>query len=338
LVFRRRALIALAAGSVVAAAAACNLLTGASALDVDDGTGDGANEPRAREDATRVDAPVAAPPVCDCVSPPPPGWTGPFALLESTGAGRACPTGLASVFDGGADPNSTAPCTPCTCGAPIGTCATSVTIYGNLTGGGATCTTTCRATQPIDTTCAAVNYCSPGQGAIVTVDGGCAADGGRVSPASWGRGTTACTFAAAAPATCPTGQACAPKSEAAPDARICILHAGDVECPAGPYAAPVKSFARIVDTRSCTACECDAGGGGGCGTGTVTLYAGAGCTTALKDVPTSGACTGFTVSSGPGSMKLTVSPTPDGGTCTPLGGALADGGLIAAEPTTLCCL
>jgi hypothetical protein len=37
-------------------------------------------------------------------------------------------------------------------------------------------------------------------------------------------------------------------------------------------------------------------------------------------------------------MKVTVSPTLNGGSCTPRGGALADGGLTAAEPTTLCCL
>ncbi len=335
---RRRALIALLAGSIFAAAAACNLLTGASALGVDDGATAGVNEPRARQDADAVDAPAAPPPVCECVSPPPPDWTGPFALIESTGAARACPTGLTPVFDGGAEPNSTPPCTSCTCGATSGTCATSVTIYGALPGGGSTCATNCRAAQPIDTTCTAFNYCAIGQGAIATVDAGCEADGGRVSPASWGRGGTACTFAAVVPTTCPTGQACAPRSEGAPAARVCILHAGDVACPAGPYAARVQYFASIVDGRSCTACECDPGPGGGCGTGTVTVYAGAGCTNAIKDVPTSGACTAFTVSMAAGSMKVTASPTPQAGSCTPRGGALADGGLDAADATTLCCL
>lgn len=339
MILRRWARLFLCGGAIVSAAVACNLLTGANELELDDGRGDGsATGPRAREDGEAADAPPAPPPACDCVSPPPLDWTGPFALLESSGAGRTCPTGLAATFGGGAEPSSASPCTPCTCGPPMGGCATSVTTYGTAVGGGATCTGGCRATQPIDTTCTSVTYCFPGQGAIATTDGGCAADGGRVSPASWGRGGTACAFAEAAPATCPSGQACAPKSAAAPDARTCILHAGDVECPAGPYAARVRYFERIVDGRSCTACQCDPGAGGACGPGTVTFYAGAGCATAIKDVPTSGTCTAFTVAAAAGSMKLTAAPTPDGGACTPRGGALADGGLTAVEPTTLCCL
>ncbi len=136
---------------------------------------------------------------------------------------------------------------------------------------------------------------------------------------------------------CPAGQSCAPKSEGAPDARTCILHAGDVACPPGPYATRVVYDAKIVDTRSCAACGCSPPSGT-CSLGKVALYTDTACNNQTQDVPTSGACTSFSNPSPNGSAKLTVQPQLVDGGCTPTGGTLKAGGVSGGDPTTVCCL
>jgi hypothetical protein len=70
----------------------------------------------------------------------------------------------------------------------------------------------------------------------------------------------------------------------------------------------------------------------------VTLYGDTTCKNATSVVPTTGACASFNVVTPAGSGKLTMpSQLLDGG-CAPHGGALTDGGLAGADPTTLCCL
>jgi hypothetical protein len=332
----RRATAALLLTSFgMTAAAACNLLNGVGDLVTSDlaeaGLADEAGP--AVPDAGAGDA-LASPPTCACVSAPPGGWTGPVALLEGDVA-RACPTGLTAILDAGTDPSSASPCTPCTCGAPIGSCASALVE----THAGGSCSGSC-VTRTIGATCGPVGYCLPTSSATATgeVDGGaCPAAGGLPAAAAWQHAASACAFAAAPGTTCAGGQACAPKSAAAPDARTCILHAGAVACPPGPYGARVVYDARIADTRACSKCACDPPTGN-CSAGTVTLYTDTGCTNGPTLVPTTGACTAFGVPSPGGSGNLTVAPQLLDGGCAADGGVLTDGGLSGVDPTTLCCL
>jgi hypothetical protein len=339
----RRAFAAALIAACTAAGLACNLLSGASDLKTsDDDEEAGVINRVDGPDGGKSDAP-APPPTCACVSAVPAEWQGPFALLETASAAGAadsiaCPTGLISVLDGGAEPASPTPCTPCSCGAPVGSCAVArVQVYG-----GTGCNNECQGLKTVGTTCAPLTYCSATSSAtaVGAVDSGtCAPDGGRLVAPSWGRTASACAFAAPPDTACGAGQACAPKSAGAPNARTCILHTGTVECPAGPYDKRVVYAGKIVDTRSCGACTC-APPTGNCSAGTLSVYVDDDCGNQTKDIPTSGACTGFNDSNPNGSGKLIALPQLLDGGCAPQGGKLlADGGALSgADPTTLCCL
>jgi hypothetical protein len=323
--------------SGTAAGLACNLLSGVGDLQTRDDTADTGVVDALGDADVRDASPDGAvpPPTCACVSPPPADWGEPIALLEAPGPARACPAGLTAVLDGGTSPGAPSPCTPCTCAKPIGSCATATVE----THAGAACAGNC-GIRTIGATCGAVPYCAPGSSATATgnVDSGtCAPDGGVLAPASWANSASACAFSTPLETTCPPGKSCAPQSEGARDARTCILHAGDVACPPGPYAARVVYDAKIVDTRSCSTCGCDPPNGM-CTSGTVSMYVDTTCGTATKDVPTSGACTSFGNPTPNGSAKITAQPQLIDGGCSPRGGQLADGGLTGTDPTTLCCL
>ena len=325
----------------MAAGVACNLLNGVGDLTTTDEGEEASVIVRGDaelHDAGQADAPVP-PPTCACVNAPPADWLGPFALLEGSGTtgSTACPTGLTSVLDGGAEPSSAQPCTACTCGSPAGSCAT---VHVQTFGGGG-CTNDCsNGLAVLTTTCGAVKYCNASSSATAVGDidsGTCAPDGGRIVAPSWGKTAAACAFAAPPDTVCPANQACAPKSAGAPDARTCILHAGAVECPAGPYSKRVTYDTKLVDTRSCGACTCDAPIGN-CSAGTISLYIDTSCGNQTKDVPTSGVCTNFNDPAPNGSGKIITQPQFLDGGCAPHGGQLADGGLIGTDPSTLCCL
>ena len=336
---RRRALaFALVAGGVATAVLACNLLNGSGSLTIGDGTEDGgpSRNDGGGDGGSMTDPDAPAPPTCVCVSAPPPDWAGPIALLENAGGARACPTGLSSTFQGGVDP-AAAGCTPCTCGSPKEACS-SVHLE---TSGNGICSAPCNSFRTVDAGCGPVKYC--GASGTVTVSsaldaGSCAASGGGPKPVAWAKSAVACGFTVPFGTVCSAGEVCAPKSEGAPDARMCIVHAGDVACPAGGYAQRVVYDSQLLDTRTCSACTCDPPEGS-CTAGTVSFYMDTACAdNTPRSVPTTGACTTVNANAAQGSARITVAPTLIDGGCAPHGGALVDGGVKGATPSTVCCL
>lgn len=338
----RRVLAIVLIGSCTVGAFACNLLNGVGDLETGAGGGDASpattptTEGGASDGGGGVDAAPAPPPTCGCVAAAPSSWSGPFALLEGAGPARACPTGLAAVLDGGADAGASSACAPCTCGGPVGSCATALVEVHRQD----VCNNLCDVPHTIGTSCTTVKYCGPSSSAtaVIAADSGtCAPSGGQRLPPSWGLGATACAFASPPDTTCPADQVCAPKSAGAPDARTCIVQAGVVACPPGPYTARVLYDTRITDTRSCSACTCDPAAGT-CSTGTVSFYTDGTCGNLTMTVPTTGTCTMFNDPSPNGSAKLTVASQLVDGGCAPHGGQVTGGALGGADPTTLCCL
>jgi len=337
---RRWAFTALLIASFAGAGAiACNALTGVSGLiaseEPEAGTLEDSAAPR------NPDAGIDPAPTCSCVAAPPADWSGPLLVLEgnATAAAGACPTGLSASFEGGIDPAGAPGCTPCSCGAVAGAACdgtATVKVYRQMV-----CGSACNQVFEVGTTCTTVKYCDPSVSAIVSgnFDGGsCTPKGGALSAVTWARSAVACGFASAVPATCPAGQACAPASAAAPSARTCILHAGDVMCPSGAFAGRTVYEGALSDTRSCTSCTCDSPSGR-CTGGTVSLFTDTTCTNLVKDVPSSATCGSFSVQAPDGSGKVSTPPKDFDGGCAADGGAYGDGGAVtASNPTTLCCL
>ena len=320
---------------------ACNALTGAGELFVgeepatpESDTGTPHTDSGAPGDA--ADTTPVPPPSCACATAPPAGWTGPVALLESLGAGRACPTGLVATTTGGKDPDPPSPgCEPCACAPPTGSCTTaSVRSFGGPLCGAPSCST-----QTVTSTCTTATYCSPQTSfrATMTTDAGsCVPSGGTLRAASWKSSMTACAFEAPGSGTCPAGEVCAPKSAGAVDAKTCITKASDEPCPPGPYTERSIYYGALTDTRSCEACSCSAPNVT-CSAPTITLYKDGACANALTTMTTE-TCKAYNAIMDPnGSVKITTPSTVTSGGCTPSGGAVT-GTVTAEQPTTVCCL
>jgi hypothetical protein len=316
---RRVGVVLTACAGCVALGLACNTLTG-----IDDLERVGFPD---SEDAGDEKTSGDEPPTCTCVPEAPSGWTGPVLVVE--GSPAKCPPGLDVTFDGGgAELAAPTACSPCACGAPSGACtAFAVAISGN-----AQCNNPC-SNKPVTDQCSPVTACAPNTGIVATATisdaSTCAPAGGAVVPATFARSAVGCTLAAA-PGTCPTGQACAPSSSG------CIFTTGDVACPPGAYASKRVYYRGVNDSRSCSPCSCGSPEGG-CAGGEVTIYKDTAC---AKEIGTVGGGAGCKAVSGfvapPGSAKITTPAEAGTGSCAPDGGVAA-GSASPTSPTTFCC-
>jgi hypothetical protein len=314
---------ALVAGSAVVAAlgAACNALSGVDDLTPVDAL-DGAVADTALPPAT-----------CACEPAAPADWTGPVALVDSTSGPASCPSGTAAVFEGHADLNAPAACSPCACDPPpdAGCAELGLGVF-NAAACGAPCSG-----QVVGSTCGKVRYCAPSQSGILDAEApapdgaACSPNGGAVSPLTWGHAVAACALDQGDAGLCASGLRCGVSGMPA-----CVVHAGDVPCPIGPYQTRSVYYTTARDTRTCSRCTCDPPTGVRCAGGVVTLYGDVACKGVLGTISLGEGCKAFTTSNANGAGMITTPATPVEAGCVAHGGD-ADGSAVPDQPTTACC-
>lgn len=324
-----------ALGGALVLVLACNAITGIGDLDPSAVAEAGAPPPGDGGGEGEGDGGAPPPPAtCACAPVAPEGWSGPMAVLEAAGeAAPSCP-GREVAFSGGLEPSAPAGCTACTCGAPDATCGFALTMHDEP---GCQPVEECGKHTLAPGDCKRITYCGPVGSAGLTgivADGGCAPDGGAPAPVTWGRRAAACTATVFEDRGCPGGETCSPGVFGS---RACILHAGDVACPAGPYQGRTLYYGSVADDRACEPCTCDPPSGVTCTGGTVTFYSNTSCT-ANPQVENGSGCHTVEAEGPPGSAKITAPAAASGGSCAPKGGAPKDGGVAPADPTTVCCL
>ncbi len=311
----RRALVAYAC-----LAAGCNVLWGVTRLDFRETTGQGGSG-----GTSLSGVPSAAEGSGGCVPVPaiPTDWLGPMALYSGSGKPMDCDAGWTQTADGGfgfeQDP------TPCACGCklPPEPCGgPSALIYYTDPGCSGQATN-----QNVSTTCALV--ATPNMLTSIHVDGVplgmCKAEQKPPPAASWSTYGRVCAHA---PGTClypPPGY----------NHPSCIMHAGTVPCPDGPYATVRTLFGKLTDTRTCAPCSCGSIKGMDCASSTVAFYSDSNCKMSLnKSVPADGNCHDVNIMM---ANAVRVTPPPTAGSCDPSGGAIMSGQITSEDPTTVCC-
>lgn len=309
-----------------------------------------------------------------CVSPPPSGWQGHFALYDGPAASSPGCSGVypTSAFLGNGGFSATpATCSQCTCAAPQGEkCNMPATIES----ADSTCgnVNTCGADLPTDWAVPCVvsmqspylpgqqNFCGPSAvdcttgsfapcnvsltvGPTTVTSGSCTAS--SVTPTkpapTWQSLGEAC--GEPTPGTgCNGSQVCLPKPASGFAPNVCIMKAGDQACPPGPFQEQHVFHTGFTDSRDCTACSCGASAGASC-SATVTVYGvNTGCNGAavatINTNTAAGACANLAGNPMVGSRKA-VTTAPTGGACPasggqPLGAAAPD----AATAVTFCCI
>jgi len=270
-----------------------------------------------------------------CAATPTMGWTGPVELVTDA-TQTSCPAGTSLAMEGGIMVTGAPAVCSCdcgqpgsvTCGAPHVTVSTSSTCVNAQT---------C-ATVSLGSSCTQLNAaptCNTGATALFAsvaapaMGGACAALQGppMLQPAHWTKSVLAC--APSSPASC-GGGICAPNA-----AKLCIVQAGDLACPAGPYATKLVIDTVIDDTRGCSACSCLAPIPTCKGTATLSNLPGCGQGTSLA-VPSD--CVPITSQPTAGIYAMLGAPlTPIAGACAPSGG-LPTGGVTSTGTTTICCM
>jgi hypothetical protein len=272
-----------------------------------------------------------------CVAAAPDGWTGPLALYVGSDATPTCSGNYGSeALRGGSAVNATpAVCSSCSCTPQTASCASYLGFgfgaQSNCSDAGcmALIGASCVEVAPSCLTGMSTAYvqtqfppgtssCAPSTQTPAIADAsfsdhvlGCgASDGLRRGGCSPGN-----LCAAATPFTGP----------------FCIVKAGDLACPSGPYSDRRVYFTAIDDTRDCGACAC----GSDCSyTWKIFDDADTTCATPLATQSGAGSCTMVTPSSGKLRVGASISGT---GTCAPSGGQ-ATGSAAGAGATTACCL
>lgn len=217
----------------------------------DDGTTTPAGTGTTLPDPTGADCEAGG----TCRAAPPPGWQGPVAVVTGMGAIPSCPSELPTTLEIGHTMLDAAPAT-CTCGCdPVPGSCDAITITIDETAG------TCDTGTPVDL---AEDDCVPlvssatsaTVGSPVGSEGTCATNGDvEVAPPVWVDHLRVCT-ADDAP-TCEGDGVCLPSVDAAD---TCILRAGDVPCPAGPYSDRTVLYGDYLDDRDCSTCQCNVQG------------------------------------------------------------------------------
>jgi hypothetical protein len=242
-----------------AACAACSLVTsydgftGGPPKDARDGGSDGAG--LGGHDAGAHDSGCV---MFDggCIPPTPPGWTGPFVLLDPASSVTPCPGGAAAPHRGYANlVSAPASCTPCSCGTVAASC--SVPQAEEFPGPG--CPTPFNDMLPLTQgSCRSLDYAVS---FVVTESSpvvSCPATGGAASVTVpvWAEMALVCS-PAASDGPCPSGSTCVAATEP-PFQGFCIYAPGTFEsCPAGSiYQTPHVYYEGYADRRGCTKCEC----------------------------------------------------------------------------------
>lgn len=336
----RRSVALAAALGLCACTASCTWLVDLSGLTdgcdggcgrQQDDAGDGDGDVDGSTDGRTSDAGAA--PGCACADRAPSPWQGPVALWEGTGAPPSCPGAYgADVLDAFADPVAPPASCTCACDPPAGaSCASSwsATLYDDHA-----CTTPCGATTLTLGACADVQgTCANVYGLSATAQatgGACAPRATTQRPGwSWSRAARACApTELAGTNACGAGQICAPAPAAPLEPTLCIVAAGDLACPAGAYSVRRVYYGDAADGRGCAPCTCGAPSGVTC-----TATAQQGCGQTGPSIPLPTPCVSL---EDPGSVELTASATPTGGSCSPSGGE-PTGALTPTAPTTVCC-
>ncbi len=259
-------------------------------------------------------------------------WTGPFPAPQVP----SCPTGYQPIDaqEGLTFPNDQ--CT-CTCSPSGQQCSPTAVGYIDQA-----CATSCVTVKPPGTgACMPLpsNVCGSNGSLAVT---GSPSPGGTCAPQvtttdggapTWANTVRLCTWVGApdSPGGCPVSGA---QCLSAPFGLLCIYHSGAVSsCPAGYTAgAPIIVYTGALDQRSCGPCSCSGPAGGGC-SGNVRFYAGGACGgTGTQNAP---ACTTYSLSPSPGSVRATYALTP--GTCSVSNQPMPAGAVVPTGPTTVCC-
>ncbi|HEY2511320.1 MAG TPA: hypothetical protein VGI39_10710 [Polyangiaceae bacterium] len=274
-----------------------------------------------------------------CAAVAPAGWSGPVDLFDAdSGVPPACASPYAAAaFDGTADPIAPPATCGCTCNPPSSATCGSVTVGFFFD---SSCKNACTGT-PVTVTPggACVTGCP---GALTMRASPPAATGGTctgnasksVPPLGWGHTARACAPGTTdAPGGCGAGALCVARPPAPFAPALCVWRAGDLACPAGPYAVRSVYYAGANDTRDCTACTCDASGQT-CSAAQISTYADGECPsnpagTILGD----GSCV-----SAPGSTSVVRAgpSSPSASGCTPKP-VSATGTVVPTGATTVCC-
>lgn len=300
------------------------------------GCDEGALGPRAPSADARADAADAAPPPPPVCAPPagapcagtlPPGWS-PLAFAPSRGS--ACPTGFTSV-DAVADAAPAA--NACTCTCQISAADPPSCAVGTFTSrvGATTCD-------------------SNGQG--YTVNGtGCTAIGSPGAVSAFGNypafplrpGTCLPGVQKApAPVTATEVRGCVPTPDCVEDVcrgappagfSSCVVHDGDVACPAGPFTArTLVADAADVTCGGCATCQNRAT----CSTAVFRFYNDGACATELATRIANGVCNPLaTGNAGTFVSRFRYDSTPVAPTCMPT--AAPTSALSLTGTRTVCC-
>ena len=286
-----------------------------------------------------------------CAPSPPAGWKGPIALYQGDGAIEppTCATsgGYVTLVSDAFDGLSAAPatCPGCSCSDPKGvSCAVaSAQFFGNsqCAGQGGTLTVAAGA-------CVAFLRLSDPQSvkwASATASGGVCLvktmGAPQIPPVNWAARARSCGGE-------PEGGGCAmdlcvPRPQGKFGKALCVVHDGDVACPAGPYAKRFLYYQGVADTRGCSDCGCGNPAGMTC-TGKLELWDDTGCTTDLTTLSMPGQCAALAPDPTPPpppyktlrSIFYTSGPSA-GGSCvsTP---SNATGKAVPSQPLTICCV
>jgi hypothetical protein len=150
--------------------------------------------------------------------------------------------------------------------------------------------------------------------------------------ASWEKRAVVCEGASALGACGTSGGGCFALPEAPFDGRVCVVHDGDVACPAGDYVHKTVLYTAEEDTRECTKCAC--GDAAVSCSGTISLYdADDACESVpLVSAPADGACVnvGVEIKSYRYDGSAEVS-------CGEASGGEPTGTVRPAQPMTACC-
>lgn len=130
-------------------------------------------------------------------------------------------------------------------------------------------------------------------------------------------------------AACGTGELCVPKPTIFTGGLACIVHDGDVGCPA-KLALRTVLGSNVQDDRSCSAtCSCAPAG---CKGGTLEAFSKTACTTSVRKVPVDGSCTSAGTALTGASYRYTAATGCEVSTPPKVIGAE-----VVTAPRTLCC-
>jgi hypothetical protein len=304
-----------------------------------------------------ADAPSALACTGQCAPYSPLEWSGPSLLwIGPPSQTPTCPAAVsASGYFAYADLDASAPCPPCQCAPPAGSCGLPPAIgvspesceaadadggdtpFNPPAGWDGGCTE--------DDAIAGGALCDGGPCAqsatiapLTVNETGCEPVAPTVSPPPISQ-SSALICEGMAPGACAiTGESCLP---ATPGFAICVFQAGDHDCSAsfGPYTQKVLVYIDVSGMPSCSACTCGAPAGSVC-TSKLSFYVDGMCASPASNAnlvdSTKPVCVDLITGTALGS-KSASEPVYAPGACQAGGGVLM-GSVVPVDPTTFCCI